>query len=65
MENNKYNFNKKIVEGNKMFYSEYSDYSPEQLITPIYEEVTQKLLNMADNDSIRENMERNIVRRWV
>lgn len=64
MKNNKYNFNKKIVEGNKMFYSEYSDYSPKQIITPIYEEVTQKLLNMADNDRIRENMKRNIVRRW-
>ncbi len=44
-----------------MFYSKYSDFSPDQIITKNYENVCVHLLQLAKDDKIREKMKRNII----
>lgn len=44
-----------------MFYSKYSDYAPDQIITEKYEEVSEMLLNMVEDGQTKEKMKRNII----
>lgn len=39
----------------------YSDYTTEQIISPIYENIARKLLNMAQDNDTKRKMERNII----
>lgn len=39
----------------------YSDYTTDQITSPIYEEVAQKLLTLAKDEDIRRKMRRNII----
>lgn len=40
---------------------EYSDFSIEQISSPIYEKVAQKLLDLAEDEEIRNKVERYII----
>lgn len=39
----------------------YSDYSINQITSPIYEKITKKLLFLAKDEDTRRKMERNII----
>ena len=39
----------------------YSDFTTEQITSPIYKEVAQKLLILAKDEDTRRKMERNII----
>lgn len=40
-----------------MFYSKYTDYSPEQIKTEKYEELSKQLLSMAKDNKVKEQMQ--------
>ena len=42
----------------KVFYSKYSNYSPEQISSESYEQISQKLLAMSDKEDITKKMQR-------
>ena len=48
-----------------MFYSKYSSYSHEQILTENYKKHCEKLLSMATDEQVREKMKRNIIRRRI
>lgn len=48
-----------------MFYSKYSDYTHEQVLTDKYKQHCEKLLSMATSEQVQEKMKRNIIRRWI
>lgn len=41
-----------------MWYSKYSDYSPEQIINEDYENLCTQFLDMVKDDKIKEKMRR-------
>ncbi len=44
-----------------MFYSKYSDFSPEQIITEDYEKLCIQLLSIVKDEQIKEKMKRNTI----
>ena len=44
-----------------MFYSKYSDYSPEQIITENYQKFCDQLLSSVKDEQIKEKMKRNTI----
>jgi len=44
-----------------MFYSKYSSYSDEQILTEDYKKHCEKLLSMTTNEKVKEKMKRNII----
>ena len=39
----------------------YTNYTNEQIVSPIYDEVAQKLLALAQNEGIKSKVQRNII----
>lgn len=43
----------------------YSDYSKDQIVSPMYEEIAKKLLSFAKDEETKRKVTRNTVRRWI
>ena len=41
-----------------MFYSKYSDYSPEQIMSSDYEILCKKILSMSEDEQVTEKIKR-------
>ena len=44
-----------------MFYSKYSSYSDEQMLTEDYKKHCEMLLSMTTDENVRKKMKRNII----
>lgn len=44
-----------------MFYSKYSNYAPDQIMTKDYIKLSEYMLSVAKDSNVREKMKRNIV----
>lgn len=49
------------MRGEKFIPMRYSDFSTEQIASPMYQEVAQKLLSLAKDEDSKAKMTRNIV----
>ena len=43
----------------------YSNFTTDQITSPIYKEIAQKLLSLAKDEDTRSKMVRHIIRRWI
>ena len=44
---------------------QYSNYTIDQIMSPVYEEVAQKLVSLANDEDTKRKIERYNIRRWI
>lgn len=49
------------MEGEKIIQMKYSDYTTDQIVSPMYEKVAKELLILAKDENTKRKMERHII----